>query len=88
MLIHRKRVEQFRGSGACPQIPLSNISYNGQDLVVGVGLLLSYKDMGIAQLGCLTGCACVLKEYSTYVKYSGWSMTYWRFLQVKVTPRA
>lgn len=66
------------------QVDLNNIRFNGQDLVIGVGLLLSYKKMGVAQLGCIGNCACVLKEYSTFIKQSGWSMTYWRFLEVKV----
>lgn len=57
--------------------------------MIGVGLLLSwYTKMGIVKLDCLAGCSCAAKEYSTYIKYADWSMTFWRFLEVKVCNRS
>lgn len=73
----------FRQHGV--QQPLENVTFNGEDMVVGLGMLLSYADiMGVAEIGCVQGCTCNCSTFSTRIQYSGYSMTYWQFLTVKV----
>ena len=67
------------------QVSWDGMKYDGESLVVGVGLLVSWRrDMGVAQLSCLAGCECQPKEFSTFINEAGWSMTFWRFIEVKV----
>lgn len=75
------------GSQMAIKVPLANVTHNGTDMLVGIGLLLSgHGHMGVAQLGCLAGCVCPMREYSTFLKQASWSMTFWRFLEAKFVP--
>ena len=68
------------------QVPLENVTYDGQELVVGLGMLFSWDDtMGKAKIMCVQGCTCPEREFSTQIQYSGYSMTYWQFLRVLVS---
>jgi len=69
------------------QVPLDEIRFNKQtnEIVLGLGILLSWsKQMGVGTIGCLGGCECDSKDFSTYLAYSGWSMIFWEFVRAKV----
>ena len=67
------------------QVPLANVDFNGEDFVVGLGVLISWQEtMGVVEAVCLQGCACDRQQFSTFFSHSGWSMTFWRFLRAKV----
>ena len=67
------------------QLPLDKMDYNGEDLVIGIGMLLSWSpDMGIAQLQCMKGCTCNPAEFSAFSKEGHYSMTHWNYFSAKV----
>jgi len=69
------------------KLPLETVRYNGVDLVVGVGMLISWSpDMGMAQLTCTHGCTCDPTEFSGFFRERDTSMTYWRYHHAKVEP--
>ena len=53
----------------CPtlqvQVPLEGMDFGAQrQLVIGLGLLMSYEHMGYALVACLEGCTCPPKEFN------------------------
>ncbi len=69
------------------QVPLDNINFDRRTrrIVLGIGIVLSWaKDMGVGTLACQGGCVCESKDFSTYLAYAGWSMTFWEFVSAQV----
>ena len=47
------------------QVPLEGMDFGAQrQLVIGLGLLMSYEHMGYALVACLEGCTCPPKEFN------------------------
>lgn len=53
-----------------------------QQLIIGIGFLMSYQHMGQAQLECVAGCSCRRREYSYHHPY-GISITGWRIVEAQ-----
>ena len=75
-LQHARLIVQFEYQGT--EIP-------GQYMAAGFSFLVSYENMGVAEVRCVQGCLCNPASFSTSNPSERWSMVHWAFVMIEVS---